>query len=275
MLLICVGAFIWMRLSPDGTPLPCAPASAGIARAGGGAGTARVGGGATPGGGVPNATPAPTNAVAPVVSDADRFEHHVALMRAQQAARALRPRLPEPGGAAEARERFQEWALLLYRDSLRLGIVRRPPGDPVALELAAALRDDQAPRIDMVRKAELGPIPEARTTNLLSRAQALSGAPVLPEAEWMLEEFNHLLKKAKQRSDTFYMSEMKTQFALATTTVEAKLAITERFLAAGDVAMAEYPREHFDVLLQGNTLNPDLQNKVRDLLRRIEQARKP
>lgn len=212
---------------------------------------------------------------APSVPDAaDRFRHHAELVQARQAVWGFEEQLRAAGVPADAPDRFRAWARLLYRDSLRVGIARLPAADPAAAELLAALSADTDPRIEMVRKADLGPIPEARTTNLLVQVAALTGAPGLPETRWLVAEFAHLFSKAKQRSDSHYMSEMKKRLP-SSAPVAQKLEYVRPFVEIGDVAMAEYPREYFEQLLQEPGLNPDDRVKVEELLAAIRQLGAP
>lgn len=243
-----------------------APASSAASPAGVASGTFGSGGAAVAAGA--------SNAVPAAAAEEDLFKHHAGLVVARQAVWDYQERVKSAGVPVETSDLFREWAMVLYRDSLQVGLGKLPATDPAAQELAIALRTDTVPRIAMIQMAELGAIPASRTTNLLSKIAALQGVPGLPEAQWMAAEFEHLFKKAKQRSDSYYMSEMK-KLLNSQAPVEEKMAYVDQFVEIDDVTLAEYPREYFEQLLQENTLNPDQRVNVQDLLQRISQMRTP
>jgi hypothetical protein len=227
--------------------------------------------GATNGGGGASAA-APANATKATTPEEERFRHHETLVKMRQAVWDYQQQLRSAGVPADTQNLFNEWAMVLYRDSLRVGIDRRRANDPLAQDMSAALRADARPQIDMIQKADLGEIPEARTTNLLVKVATLSALPELPEAQWMASEFDHLFKKAKQRSDSFYMSEMKDVLN-SQAPIEQKTGYVERFIVIRDVTLSAYPQEYFEQLLQGTTLDPNQRVKVQGLLEAIRQMR--
>jgi hypothetical protein len=216
-----------------------------------------------------------TDAPAAAMFDEERIAFHEELVKAREEIEEYRTRVMAgtiPDGTIDS---LRAWALLLYRDSLRVGVGRRPAGDPVARELAEALRTDAAPRIETIQKAGLGTIPETRTTELLSKVAGLNAVPGLDEARWMATEFEHLFKKAKQRSDSHYMSEMKTLMDRSQASVNRKIEYVDRFVRMRDVTLAEYPREYFEQLLQKPALERADQVNVEALLGRIGSLRTP
>ena len=204
-----------------------------------------------------------------------RFQHDAALVKARHDVWAFRQRLKTEDVPSETRDLFQKWAMELYRDGLIYGMGELPANDPVAGELAAALRTDTEPRLEMIQKSGMPPVSISRTCDLLAKIAALQGNPGRPEMLWMTLEFEHLLKKAKQRSDSYYMSVMKDLLKDSQAPLEDKIEYTEQFIEIRDLAMAEYPREYFEELLQETTLNPEQRLKVQNLLQKISEMRAP
>lgn len=228
--------------------------------------------GVTHGGGMAGATVFSNATTA--AAEADRFHHHAELVKMRAAVWDYQQRMRSVGVPADTQDLFDDWAMILYRDSLRVGMARLPAADPAAAELLAALRADTAPQIDMIQKANLGPVPEGRTTNLLVQVAALTGSPGLPEAQWMAAEFAYLFSKAKQRSDSFYMSEMKAMLNSLAPIAE-KIALVAPFAEIGDRTLAEYPQEYFEGLLQDPGLDVSDRVNVQGLLDAIRQSRTP
>ena len=204
-----------------------------------------------------------------------RFQHAATLVKARHDVWAFRQRLKTEDVPPETRDLFRQWAMDLYRDSLIYGMGELPVNDPVAGELAAALRTDTTPQPERIQKSGVPPDSISRTSNLLAKIAALQGNPSRPETLWMMLEFEHLFKKAKQRSDTHFMSVMKDLLKDSQAPLEDKIEFTERFIEIRDLAMAEYPREYFEELMQETTLNPDQRVKVQDLLQKISEMRAP
>ena len=211
----------------------------------------------------------------PAPLDEIRFQHDAALVKARHDAWEYRQRLKTNEVPDETRDFFRNWAMDLYRDSLIFGMGELPENDTVAGELKAALHADTEPRLALIQKSGLEPVSISRTTNLLAKIAALQGDPESSEVLWTTLEFEHLLKKAKQRSDTHFMSVMKDLLKDPQATVEEKIEFVERFVEIRDLAMAEYPREYFEELLQETTLNQDQRVKVQELLQEVSQMRTP
>ena len=211
----------------------------------------------------------------PAPLDEIRFQHDAALVKARHDAWEYRQRLKTNEVPDETRDFFRNWAMDLYRDSLIFGMGELPENDTVAGELKAALHADTEPRLALIQKSGLEPVSISRTTNLLAKIAALQGDPESSEVLWTTLEFEHLLKKAKQRSDTHFMSVMKDLLKNPQATVEEKIEFVERFVEIRDLAMAEYPREYFEELLQETTLNQDQRVKVQELLQEVSQMRTP
>ncbi|MBL0058855.1 MAG: hypothetical protein IPP35_07050 [Elusimicrobia bacterium] len=203
-------------------------------------------------------------------SSTDRFRFHEELVKAQKSVWDFQSRMNSTGVPADTRDLFHKWARLIYEDSLRVGINRLPAGDPLAKELGAALLTDGEPRSEMVLKANLGPIPSSRITTLLARVADLQGHHDSPWTGWVASEFEWLFKKAKQRSDGFYMSEMK-DLLVSQEPLEKKIDFVMRFVAIGDARMADYPREYFDELLKTQSLESNQRVKIQALLNEINK----
>ncbi|MBK9695017.1 MAG: hypothetical protein IPO76_06445 [Elusimicrobia bacterium] len=216
------------------------------------------------------AATSPSSAFSPT----DRFRFHEELVRAEKSVWNFKSSRHLAGVPPNTGDLFHKWARLIYEDSLRVGIDRLPAGDPLAKELGAALLTDGEPRSEMVLKANLGPIPSSRITILLARVAELQGQPSIPEAEWMASEFEWLFKKAKQRSDGFYMSEMK-DLLVSQEPLEKKIDFVMRFVAIGDARMADYPREYFDELLKTQSLESNQRVKIQALLNEINKLMRP
>ncbi len=226
----------------------------------------------------PTSAANPTNVIFagnPTMPREPRFIHHTNLVAVQSALRLYREAIKTGEVPPETPALFREWAMVLYRDSLMVGMNKLPSGDPVAQEFADALANDTEPRVEMVVKAELGMIPEGRTTNVLQKVAALTGIPSTPDTSWMLSEFEHLVKKAKQRSDSHYMSEMKKQLPDPAVSIEVKVDSVQPFVAIGDVVLAEYPQEYFQQVLQEPALTPSSRQRINDLLAAISEVRNP
>lgn len=204
-----------------------------------------------------------------------RFKHAATLVKVRQDVWEYRQRLKTEDVPAETRDLFRGWAMELYRDSLIFGMGELPANDPVVQELDAAFHTDAEPRLAMIQKSGLEPMSVSRTSDLLSKVAALPGNPGRPEALGMAQEFEHLFKKAKQRSDSDYMSEMKDLLIDPQASVDEKVEFVERFVEIRDLAMAEYSREYFQELLQEPGLDQNQLVKVQDLLRKISQMRMP
>lgn len=204
-----------------------------------------------------------------------RFQHTAALVKARHDVWEYRQHLKTNEVPAETRDLSRQWAMELYRDSLIYGMGKLPENDSVAQELATAFRTDSEPRPEMIQKSGLEPVSISRTCDLLAKIAALQGNPGRPEMLWMTLEFEHLFKKAKQRSDTHFMSVMKDLLKDSQAPLEDKIEYTERFIEIRDLAMAEYPREYFEEFLQETTLNQDQRVKVQNLLQKISEMRAP
>lgn len=194
------------------------------------------------------------------------FEHNADLILARMELRNLWTVLKTNDAPVLASTLYRKWSQVLGRDLLIRSWDELPASDPRKATIETALLSGRTFRADEIRALGASVSPDDREWNLLLKAESQTLSASRAETLWMATEYQHVLKKAKQRMESLWLAEIKGRIEDPAATLDEKLELSRAFLAAGDTDMAKYPLEHFRELLRRGALTPGERQKVEALV---------